>query len=187
MIYLHIYLHIWYISWYVSEERPKDSWPIQCQDKHKSQWGSRAFCGMQGSSFSSHVMYWTQLFFTCFFTCTNSVMQHNGVPMFFDSASSTNLPSLYICRAENVLGRVPLMPFYIGSNTHPTLPHSFSSLAGATADSSLGSPGERQLKQALWAQPLDVELWAWMWSYGWGQPHKVTVVEAVQKRRECLT
>ncbi len=28
----------------------------------------------------------------------NSVMQHNGVPMFFDSASSTNLPSLYIQR-----------------------------------------------------------------------------------------
>jgi hypothetical protein len=52
----------------------------------------------------------------------NSVMQRNEVPMFFKSASSTNLPSLYICRAENVLGRVPLMPCYISGNTHPTLP-----------------------------------------------------------------
>ena len=67
----------------------------------------------------------------------NSVMQRNGVPMFFDSASSTNLPSLYICRAENVLGRVPLMPCYIGGNSHPTLPHRFGNQAGATADSSV--------------------------------------------------
>jgi hypothetical protein len=29
---------------------------------------------------------------------SNSAMQCNGVPIFFDAASSTNLPSLYICR-----------------------------------------------------------------------------------------
>ena len=40
-------------------------------------------------------------------------MQRNRLPMFLDSASSTNLLSLYICRAENVLGRVTLMPCYI--------------------------------------------------------------------------
>jgi hypothetical protein len=51
----------------------------------------------------------------------NSVMQRNGVPMFLDSASSTNLPSLYTCRAENVtvLRHVPLMPCYVSSNAHP--------------------------------------------------------------------
>jgi hypothetical protein len=39
----------------------------------------------------------------------DSVMKREGVPMFYHSASSTNLPSLYLCRAENVLGRVPMM------------------------------------------------------------------------------
>jgi hypothetical protein len=29
--------------------------------------------------------------------------------MFYDRASSTDLPSLYLCRAESVLGRVPMM------------------------------------------------------------------------------
>ena len=38
-----------------------------------------------------------------------SLMQRSGVPMFYDTASSRNEPSLYICPAANVLGRVPLM------------------------------------------------------------------------------
>jgi hypothetical protein len=53
----------------------------------------------------------------------NAVMQRNGVPVFFDFASSTNLPSLYICKPENVLGRVPLMPFHRRQCTsHPAPP-----------------------------------------------------------------
>ena len=107
----------------------------------------------------------------------NSVMQRNGVPMFFDSASSTNLPSLYICRAENVLGRVPLMPCYIGGNAHPTLPHRFGNRSGATADSSVGRGNGSRL----------YELNLWMWRYGRGQPRKVTVAEAEQRRRERLS
>ena len=54
----------------------------------------------------------------------HSVMQRNGVPMLYDTASSSNLPSLYICPVSNVLGRVPLIPCFIAGNKHPTLPHS---------------------------------------------------------------
>jgi hypothetical protein len=104
-------------------------------------------------------------------------MQRNGVPMFFDSASSTNLPSLYICRAENVLGRVPLMPCYISGNTHPTLPHRFGDRAGTTADSSAGRGNGSRL----------YELNLWMWRYGRGQPCKITVEEAEQRHRGHLT
>ena len=40
----------------------------------------------------------------------DAVTQRNGVPMLDDTASSSNLPSLYLCLARNVrvLGRVPL-------------------------------------------------------------------------------
>ena len=97
--------------------------------------------------------------------------------MFFYSTSSTNLPSLYICRAETVLGRVPLMPCYIRGNTHPTLPHCFGDRAGATADSSVGrGNGSRHY-----------ELNLRMLRYGRGQPSKITVEEAEQRRRERLT
>ena len=49
----------------------------------------------------------------------NDIMQRYKVPMFYHTASSSNLPigSQYVCRAENVLGRpcrVPLMPSFLG-------------------------------------------------------------------------
>ena len=58
-----------------------------------------------------------------------------------------------------------------------TLPHSFGNRAGATADSRVGISNGSRL----------YELNHWMWRYGRGQPHKITVEEAEQRRRERLT
>ena len=77
------------------------------------------------------------VFFSTFEPITlpiDSIMKREGVPMFYDSASSTNLPSLYLCRAENVLGRVPMMPCFVAGNSTPTLPHRFGDSYGAVAD-----------------------------------------------------
>ena len=68
----------------------------------------------------------------------DSVMKREGVPMFYDSASSTNLPSLYLCRAENVLGRVPMMQCFVAGYSTPTLSHRFGDSDGAVADTSAG-------------------------------------------------
>ena len=97
--------------------------------------------------------------------------------MFFDSASSTNHPSLYLCKVGNVLGRVPLMPCYLRGNPTPTLPHSFRDRDGAKADTSLGRGNGSRL----------YELNLWMWRYGRGQPRKVNVEEAERRRREQLS
>jgi hypothetical protein len=108
----------------------------------------------------------------------DSVMKLEGVPMFYDSASSTNLPSLYLCRAasENVLGRVPMMPCFVAGNSTPTLPHQFGDRYGAVADTSAGRGNGSRL----------YELNLWMWRYGRGQPRhvRVTVAEAEQRRKE---
>jgi hypothetical protein len=53
----------------------------------------------------------------------DSTMKREGLPMFYDSAGSTNLPSLYLCRAENVLGHVPMMQGFVAGNSLLTLPH----------------------------------------------------------------
>jgi hypothetical protein len=53
----------------------------------------------------------------------DSIMQQVGVPMLYDSASNQRLPCLYICPAAKVLGRAPLIPCFIGGNSHPTIPH----------------------------------------------------------------
>jgi hypothetical protein len=104
----------------------------------------------------------------------NSLMQRNGVPMFFDSASSSSLPSLYLCKTDNVLGRVPLMPCYLRGNQTPTLPHQFGDRGGAKADTSRGRGNGSVL----------YELNLWMWRYGRGQPRKVSVAETMQRRKE---
>ena len=64
---------------------------------------------------------------------SDSAMQREGVPMFYDSASSSALPSLYICPVKDVLGRVPLIPCFVEGNTSPTIPHQFGRIG----------PGER--------------------------------------------
>jgi hypothetical protein len=52
----------------------------------------------------------------------DSIMQRAGVTMLYDSASNPRLPCLYICPVTNVLGRAPLIPFFIGCTLHPTIP-----------------------------------------------------------------
>ena len=106
----------------------------------------------------------------------NAVMQRNGVPMFYDTASSSNLPSLYICWAKNVLGRVPLLPCFVDGNKTPTLPHRFGNRQGAVADSRNGAGNGSKI----------YELNTWMWRYGRGQPRRVTVAEAEQQRKACI-
>ena len=55
--------------------------------------------------------------------------------MLYVSASSSNEPSLYICRVSNVLGRVPLMPCFVAGNKHPTLPRTARSIGSRQARS----------------------------------------------------
>ena len=82
-----------------------------------------------------------------------SIMQRAGVPMLYDSTSNRRLPCLYICPVANVLGRAPLIPCFIGSNRHPTIPQRFKDdwrLGDASADT--------QRQQALRGEHLDVAL-----------------------------
>ena len=110
-----------------------------------------------------------------------SVMQREGVPMFYDSASSSALPSLYICPVKNVLGRVPLIPCFVEGNTRPTIPYRFGRLGrhvigGAAADSRPdGGNGSRLY-----------ELHPWMWRYGRGHERKVSIVKSMEARAKRL-
>jgi hypothetical protein len=58
----------------------------------------------------------------------NSIMQREGVPMFYDSASSSALLS-----RVPMLGRVPMIPCFVAGNTQPTIPHGFARSGRAAA------------------------------------------------------
>ena len=106
----------------------------------------------------------------------DSVLQREHVPMLYDSASTDSLPSLYICHVRNVLGRVPLMPCFVGGNSNPTIPHSFRSrnLSGGVADTRHDKGNGSRL----------YEVNIWMWRYGRGQERTQSVVEAMQERAD---
>jgi hypothetical protein len=111
----------------------------------------------------------------------DSVMQREGVPMFYDSASSSTLPCLYICPVRNVLGRVPMIPCFVAGNTQPTIPHGFArsgraTLGAGAADTRSDSGNGSRL----------YELNLWMWRYGRGQPRKVSVAKAMEARVKRL-
>jgi len=108
----------------------------------------------------------------------DSVMQRQGVPMLYDTASSKALPSLYICPVKNILSRVPLTPSYIGGSLHNTIPYSYRrhDLGSAIADTREGSGNGSRL----------YEVNVWLWRYGRPQERKVPVFEAIQLRQKRL-
>ena len=110
----------------------------------------------------------------------DSIMQQAGVPMLYDSASNPRLPCLYICPVANVLWRAPLIPCFIGSNSHPTIPHSFRNdprLGDASADT--------QRDRGNGSRLYEVNIW--MWRYGRGRARMVSIAEAVRIRAERLS
>ncbi len=55
----------------------------------------------------------------------DSYLQNSGILMLFEPAA-TQLPTLYVCPVENLLGRakkVRLLPCYMMGNTQNTIPH----------------------------------------------------------------
>ena len=105
----------------------------------------------------------------------DSCMQRNGIPMLYERAAS-QLPTLYVCPVENVLGRVPLLPCYLKGNVHNTIPFSLRHQvpAGAAADSRQDSGTGSRL----------FEVNVWMWRYGRAFPRKISVKDAEEMRRE---
>ena len=105
----------------------------------------------------------------------DSCMQRNGIPMLYERAAS-QLPTLYVCPVENVLGRVPLMPCYLKGNLHNTIPHAlrYEVPDGAAADSRPDSgTGSRHFEVNMW-----------MWRYGRAFPRKISVEDAEEMRRK---
>ena len=104
------------------------------------------------------------------------------MPLFYDSASNPRLPCLYISPVANVLGRAPLIPCFIGGNSHPTIPYRFKddkrpSLGHASADTQRDRGNGSRL----------YEVHIWMWCYGRGRARMVSIAEAERIRSERLS
>ena len=83
----------------------------------------------------------------------------------------------------NVLGRAPLIPCFIGGNSHPTIPYCFKDdrRIGHAGDASADTQRDRGNGSRLY------EVNIWMWRYGRGRPRMVSIAEAERIRAERLS
>jgi hypothetical protein len=105
----------------------------------------------------------------------DSCMQKNGIPMVYERDTS-QLPTLYVCTVENVLGLAPIFLCCLKGNLHKTIPCCLRHhvLAGSAADSRQDSGTGSRL--------FDVNIW--MWRYGRALPRTISVKFAEEMRRE---
>jgi hypothetical protein len=107
----------------------------------------------------------------------DSCMQRKGVPMLYERAAY-QVPTLYCCPVDNVLGRVPLLPCYLTGSTVNTIPYSCRSQIprGAAADSRRESGTGGRL----------FEVNIWMCKYERPFPLKISMEDAVAMRKKEL-
>jgi hypothetical protein len=103
--------------------------------------------------------------------------------MLYNTASNPRLACLYICGpVANVLGRAPLIPCFIGGNSHPTIPQSFKD------DARLGSASaDTRRDRGKGSRLYDVNTRMWRYHYDRGRPRMVSINEAKRIRRERVS
>ena len=92
----------------------------------------------------------------------DSCLQRKGVPMLYERAAK-EVPTLYVCPVEKVLGWVALISCYLNGNTANTIPHKYRSRIPrkASADSRPDSGTGIRL--------FEVNVWVWLY----GGPFRV--------------
>jgi len=75
-------------------------------------------------------------------------------------------PCLYVAPAENMVGRVPLMPLFLAGNATPTIPHLFSKRKDACFP--MGCADTASVEGRRGSNVYEVN--PWLWQFGRGKP-----------------
>ena len=106
-------------------------------------------------------------------------MEDSGVIKLYEPSPT---PCLYVAPAENMVGRVPLMPLFLAGNSTPTIPHLYSKRKDTgfpmgCADAA-GVDGRRGSNV--------YEVNPWLWQFGRGKPRLGGLsVEKTQERMQA--
>ena len=109
----------------------------------------------------------------------NGPMEDSGVIKLYEPSPT---PCLYVAPAENMVGRVPLMPLFLAGNSTPTIPHLYSKRKDTgfpmgCADAA-GVDGRRGSNV--------YEVNPWLWQFGRGKPRLGGLsVEKTQERMQA--
>jgi hypothetical protein len=90
-------------------------------------------------------------------------MEDAGVVKLYEPSPT---PCLYVAPAENMVGRVPLMPLFLAGNATPTIPHLYSK----SKDSGfpMGCADTASVDGRRGSNVYEVN--PWLWQFGRGKP-----------------
>ena len=91
-------------------------------------------------------------------------------------------PCLYVAPAENMVGRVPLMPLFLAGNSTPTIPHLYSK--SKDTGFPMGCADAAAVDGRRGSNVYEVN--PWLWQFGRGKPRLGGLsVEKTQERMQA--
>ena len=91
-------------------------------------------------------------------------------------------PCLYVAPAENMVGRVPLMPLFLAGNSTPTIPHLYSKRKDTGFP--MGCADAAAVDGRRGSNVYEVN--PWLWQFGRGKPRLGGLsVEKTQERMQA--
>jgi hypothetical protein len=117
---------------------------------------------------------------------TSGTMETNWIRKLYEPSP---VPTLYVGRTEDLLGRVPLFPCFLDGNATSSIPYKLIQVRASTEAGLLirkCKPGITQGQPCSWDQNLDVELWQASASNRWlfGPEVLVTKTERIRRKFE---
>ena len=90
-------------------------------------------------------------------------MEDAGVVKLYEPSPT---PCLYVAKAENMVGRIPLMPCFLDGNATPTIPHKYSRNKGACFPAGCADAAAEDGRRGSNVYEVNT----WLWQFGRGKP-----------------
>ena len=108
-------------------------------------------------------------------------MEDSGVIKLYEPSPT---PCLYVAPAENMVGRVPLMPLFLAGNSTPTIPHLYSKHKDTGFP--MGCADAAAVDGRRGSNIYEVN--PWLWQFGRGKPRLGGLsVEETQERMQAAS
>ena len=105
-------------------------------------------------------------------------MEDSGVVKLYEPSPT---PCLYVAPAENMRGRVPLVPLFLAGNATPTIPHLYSKRKDSGFP--MGCADAAAVDGRRGSNIYEVN--PWLWQFGRGKPR--LSVEDTQERKAAAS
>jgi len=107
-------------------------------------------------------------------------MEDAGVVKLYEPSPT---PCLHVAPAENMVGRIPLMPCHLNGNTTPTIPHRYSKNKASCFPAGCADAAAEDGRRGSNVYEVN----PWLWQFGRGKPRigGLTIKETEEKKEDA--